>query len=123
MPGMHPRWFYDEVVTPNVYAQDARPDDMRAVVNAVLTLGRHPIMLDHMRRSLRRRDTGGIRWREASEGLSDRVPKVADRASGFGSEDGLELGEGKFDRVEVGGGRPAGTAASLRLPRCVRGCR
>lgn len=35
---MHPRWFFAEVVTPNIHAVEARPDDMRAVVNAVLTL-------------------------------------------------------------------------------------
>ena len=29
--------------------------------SGTLKLERHPIMLDHMRRSLRRRDTGGIR--------------------------------------------------------------
>jgi len=33
----------------------------RAAEEGRLKLERHPIMLDHMRRSLRRRDTGGIR--------------------------------------------------------------
>lgn len=37
--------------------------------------------------------------------MSDRVAEVADRASGLGTENGLELGEGEFDGVEVGGVR------------------
>lgn len=35
----------------------------------------------------------------------DGIPEVADRASGLGTENGLELGEGEFDGVEVGGVR------------------
>ncbi len=34
---------------------------MGGFVYVAIILERHPIMLDHMRRSLRRRDSGGIR--------------------------------------------------------------
>lgn len=35
---MHPQWFFEEVVTANIRDLEARPDDMRAVINAVLTI-------------------------------------------------------------------------------------
>ncbi|MEE7441103.1 hypothetical protein [Methylobacterium oryzae] len=77
MPGMHPRWFYDEVVTPNVYAQDARPDDMRAVVNAVLTLDALVGLLHSYLRLLDRPEVTGLSDDDYRERLGQQCPGYA----------------------------------------------
>lgn len=47
---MHPHWFFQEVVVPNIRAVEAQGDDVRAVVNAVLTLDALVgILYDHLR--------------------------------------------------------------------------
>lgn len=41
-------------------------------------------------------------WGELFEGSCDAVPELGDASRGGFSEEGLELGEGQFDRIEVG---------------------
>jgi hypothetical protein len=39
---------------------------------------------------------------EAAKGVGDGLPEVGDGSRGGGAQQGLELGEGHFDGIEVG---------------------
>ncbi|GJD57651.1 hypothetical protein [Methylobacterium dankookense] len=74
---MHPRWFFAEVVTPNIHAVEARADDMRAVVNAVLTLDALVGLLHAHLSALGRPEIAGLSDEKYREQLGQECPGYA----------------------------------------------
>ncbi|MEN3238903.1 hypothetical protein PUR29_36320 [Methylobacterium ajmalii] len=74
---MHPRQFFEEVVTPNIHAVEAQADDMRAVVNAVLTLDALVGLLHAHLDALGRPEVAGIEDDEYRERLGEQCPGYA----------------------------------------------